>query len=213
MPQSRAHPRQETRLAAPRVKEDPVAAANWFRYTYLAHLSKPKSVRQLYRLVKRQQFCRIVEIGITDLKRSVSLVEVAQRFANGRTVLFTGIDWFEARGPEMSRLSLKEAYRALHGTGAKVRLAPGAPGSSIAAAANAHQNTDLILISSHVADSDLDSAWFYVPRMLHERSEVIRETISVTGDATYIRLSASEIAERAGQDAAATGRGARRRAA
>jgi hypothetical protein len=190
-----------------------VAAASWFRYTYLANFSKPKSARQLYRLVKRHQFCRIVEIGITDLERSVSLVEVAQRFANGRTVLFTGIDGFEARGPEMPRLSLKEAYRALHGTGAKVRLAPGTPGSSLAAAANAHQNTDLILISSHVADSDLDSAWFYVPRMLHDRSEVIRETISATGDATYTRLSASEIAERAGHDAAATGRGLRRRAA
>jgi hypothetical protein len=190
-----------------------VAAASWFRYTYLAHFSKPKSVRQLYRLVKRQQFCRIVEIGITDLNRSVWLVEVAQRFANGRTVLFTGIDWFEARSPDMSRISLKEAYRALHGTGAKVRLAPGAPGNSLAAAANAHQNTDLILISSHVSDSDLESAWFYVPRMLHDRSEVIRETTSASGEVAYARLTASEIAERAGHNALASGKSLRRRAA
>jgi hypothetical protein len=153
-----------------------------------------------------------VEIGIGDLQRSVSLVEVAQRYSNGRTVLFTGIDSFDARGQEMERLSLKEAYRALHATGAKVRLAPGAPGNSLAAAANAHQNTDLILISADVADSDLTSAWFYVPRMLHERSEVIRESRNAAGEPTFARITLSEIAERAGQDAAIAGRGRRRAA-
>jgi hypothetical protein len=190
-----------------------VASASWFRYTYLAHFSKPKSVRQLYRLVKRQQICRIVEIGISDLARSVSLVEVAQRYATGKTVLFTGIDLFEARTGEMPPLSLKEAYRALHATGAKVRLAPGAAGASIAAAANAHQNTDLILIAASVADSDLESAWFYLPRMLHARSEVIRETRGADGEPVFAPIAASEIAERAGKDAATAGRGPRRRAA
>lgn len=190
-----------------------MAAASWFRYTCLAHFSRPKSVRQLYRLVKSQQFCRIVEIGVSDLARSVALVEIAQRYSLGKTVLFTGIDWFEARTPNMSPLSLKEAYRALHATGAKVRLAPGAPGTSLAAAANAHQNTDLILISANVADSDLDSAWFYVPRMLYERSEVIRETRAASGEPEFARITASEIAERAGRDAATTARGPRRRAA
>ena len=188
-----------------------MAAASWFRYSYLAHFSRPKSVRQLYRLVKRQQFCRIVEIGISDLQRSVSLVEVAQRYAGGKTVLFTGIDWFEARAPELSPLTLKEAYRPLHATGAKVRLAPGSPGKSLAAAANAHQNTDLLLISASVPDSELTSAWFYVPRMLHVRSEVIREVCGPGGELAFERITASEVAERAGQGA--TTFGTRRRAA
>lgn len=190
-----------------------MAAASWFRYTYLAHFSRPKSVRQLYRLIKRQQFCRIVEIGISDLARSVAMVEVAQRHAPGKTVLFTGIDWFEARATEMPPLSLKEAYRALHATGAKVRLAPGAPGVSLAAAANAHQNTDLILISAHVPDHELETAWFYVPRMLHARSEVMRENLAANGEPTFARIPASEIAERAGNHAAVPARGPRRRAA
>lgn len=188
-----------------------MAAASWFRYSYLAHFSRPKSVRQLYRLVKRQQFCRIVEIGISDLQRSVSLVEVAQRYANGKTVLFTGIDWFESRAQELPPLTLKEAYRPLHATGAKVRLAPGAPGKSLAAAANAHQNTDLILISASVPDSELSSAWFYMPRMLHGRSEVIREVRGPADEPAYERITASEVAERAGLGAATSG--ARRRAA
>lgn len=190
-----------------------MAAASWFRYTYLAHFSRPKSVRQLYRLVKREQFCRIVEIGISDLARSVALVEVAQRYAGGKTVLFTGIDLFEARSAERTPLSLKTAYRALHATGAKVRLAPGVPGTSLAAAANAHQNTDLVLVSTSVPDSELEPAWFYVPRMLHARSEVFRETVGADEEPTFIRVAASEIAERAGKEAATPSRGPRRRAA
>jgi hypothetical protein len=63
-----------------------------------------------------------------------------------------------------------------------------------------------------VADSDLTSAWFYVPRMLHERSEVIRETRNAAGEPTFARITLSEIAERAGQDAAIAGRGRRRAA-
>jgi hypothetical protein len=69
------------------------------------------------------------------------------------------------------------------------------------------------LISGNVADSDLETAWFYVPRMLHERSEVIRETYAAEGEPTFARLTASEIAERAAQGAAAVGQATRRRAA
>jgi hypothetical protein len=83
----------------------------------------------------------------------------------------------------------------------------------LAAAANAHQNTDLILISASVEDRDLESAWFYMPRMLHERSEVLRESRDSNGQPTFSRVAASEVAERAGKDAATAGRGPRRRAA
>ena len=166
-----------------------MAAANWFRYSYLAHFSRPKSVRQLYRLVKRQRFCRIVEIGISDLARSVSLVEVAQRYAAGKTVLFTGIDWFEARAQEMPPLSLKEAYRALHATGAKVRLAPAAPGNVAGGRrerASKHRPHSDLRERGRTASSK--SAWFYVPRMLHERSEVIREVRAPGGEPTFARI-------------------------
>ncbi len=171
-----------------------MAAASWFRYLYLSRASRPKSVRQLYRLVKRQQVCRIVEVGIGDLHRSVSLVEVAQRYASGKKVVFTGIDWFEARAKELAPLSLKEAYRALRATGANVRLGPGVPATSLAAAANAHQNTDLILISASIADADLDAAWFYVPRMLYARSVVLRERSDSNGEPVFEQIASQQIA-------------------
>jgi hypothetical protein len=172
-----------------------VAAANWFRYAYLAHFSKPTTNRQLYRLVKRDQVCRIVEIGVSDLPRAIRLIEVAQRFAGDRKVWYTGIDWFEARQPQLAPLSLKESYRVLRATEANIRLVPGAPAASLAAAANAHQNTDLILIGPDVSESDLNGAWFYVPRMLNECSTVLKEHRAPGGQSTFAPLTRTQIAE------------------
>jgi hypothetical protein len=176
-----------------------VAAAHWFRYAYLAYVSRPKSVRQLYRLVKRHQVRRIVEIGVSDLTRSISLLEVAQRFAGDQKVTHSGLDWFDARPKHMPPLTLKESYRELHGTGASVRLVPGSPAASLAAVANSHQNSDLILISAAVSSDELQAAWFYVPRMLHPKSVILREQLSSSGELSYEWLSLSQIAEWAGR--------------
>jgi hypothetical protein len=181
------------------IEGEQVAAANWFRFAYLAYASRPKSVRQLFRLVKRHEIRRIVEVGLSDVKRSISLIEVAQRFAGDQKVSHSGLDWFDARPPQMSPLLLKDAYCALHTTGANVRLVPGAPAASLAAIANSHQNTDLILISSAVTNDELASAWFYVPRMLHNRSVVLREELSSTAEPSFEWLSLSQIAEWAGR--------------
>lgn len=178
-----------------------MAAANWFRYAYLAHCSRPKANRQLYRLVKRQQVCRIVEIGIGDLSRAVSLIQVAQRFAGEKKIWYTGIDGFEAREPDRSPLSLKEAYRILRATEANIRLVPGAPGRSLASAANAHQNTDLILIGPDVSESDLNGAWFYVPRMLHASSVILSERHDSDGLPSFSNVTRSQIAEWAAREA------------
>jgi hypothetical protein len=178
-----------------------VAAANWFRFARLAHWSRPKANRQLYRLVKRDQICRIVEVGISDLSRAVAMIEVAQRFAGDKKVWYTGIDLFEARQPGSTPLPMKETYRILRATQANVRLVPGAPASSLAAAANAHQNTDLILIGPDVTEADLNGAWFYVPRMLSETSTVLSERPTADGHSTFMPLTRTQIAEWACQRA------------
>ena len=78
-------------------KECVVAAANWFRYAYRAYFSQPRNVRQLYKLIKRNNVARIVEIGTSDVQRTVSLIEVAQRYAEGQKVFHTAVDGFDAR--------------------------------------------------------------------------------------------------------------------
>ncbi len=176
-----------------------MAAANWFRYAYLAYLSRPKSARQLYRLVKRQRIRRIVEVGVSDVAFTVSLIEVAQRFAGDQKVTYSGLDCFDARPNLASSLKLKDAYRTLHSTGASVRLVPGSPAASLVVVANAHQNTDLILIAADVTAEELQSAWFYVPRMLHHQSVILREQQSLGGERSFEWLSLSQVAEWAGR--------------
>ena len=177
-----------------------MAAAGWFRFAYLAHLSQPKSVRQLYRLVKRHRVCRIIDVGVSDVRRAIALIEVAQRYARERSVAYTGIDWFDARQQPLDPLSLKEAYRLLRPTGANVRLVPGEPGCALAAAANAHQNTDLIVISHAVADSELANAWFYVPRMLHQGTVLLREQRDAEGQPTFTPLTHAQVSAWADRD-------------
>ena len=74
-----------------------MAAASWLKYAYLAHFSKPRTERQLYRLVKVHKICRIVEVGIYSLERTTAMIAVAQRFAGTEQVTYTGLDWFDAR--------------------------------------------------------------------------------------------------------------------
>jgi hypothetical protein len=177
-----------------------VAAANWFRYTYLARFARPKGNRQLYRLAKRERIFRIVEIGISDLSRAVSLIQVAQRFAGEKKVWYTGLDLFEARPAGQEGLALKETYRVLRATDANVRLVPGMPNMSLASAANAHQNTDIILLGPGVREADLKGAWFYVPRMLHENSIVLSERHDADGQVSFQSITRTQIAELASHD-------------
>lgn len=178
-----------------------MAAASWIKYCYLAFVSQPKCDRELYRLVKARRVCRIVEVGISNIARTAILIEVAQRYAGDQKVCYAGLDWFDARSGELAPLSLKQAHYTLQATGAQARLVPGPPGGSLAAVANAHQNTDLLIISQAVADEDLSRAWFYVPRMLRDHSIVLREQVDAVGKLSFTRLSASELAERAGRAA------------
>lgn len=172
-----------------------MAAAHWLRYAHLAFLSRPKSVRQLYRLVKRHNIRRFVEVGISDIARSAALIEVAQRYAAGNSVHHTGLDWFDARPQHSVPLALKQSHCLLRTTGGQIRLVPGEPARSLATVANAHQNTDLILISAAVADDDLVASWFFVPRMLHSQSLILRERQTANGEPSFDWLSHSQVAE------------------
>ncbi len=177
-----------------------MAAANWIRYAYLAHFARPRGNRQLYRLVKRHKLSRIVEIGISNLARAESLIQVAQRYAGDKKVWYTGLDMFEARAQGRAPLALKETYRILRATEANVRLVPGVPRMSLSAAANAHQNTDLILIGPDVSENELQGAWFYVPRMLHANSIILSERHDADGQISFHNVTRTQIAEWATRD-------------
>lgn len=177
-----------------------MAAANWFRYAYLAHFASPKANRQLFRLIKRGKACRIVEIGMGDLARAEALIQVAQRFAGDKKVWYTGFDMFEARPSGQTPIGLKDAYCRLRATDANIRLVPGVPRMSLPSAANAHQNTDLVILGSAFSNVDIQGGWYYVPRMLHEHSVILSEDRAADGQVSFATISRSQIAERAARD-------------
>ncbi|REJ64462.1 MAG: hypothetical protein DWQ31_21265 [Planctomycetota bacterium] len=155
------------------------------KYCYLAYLAKPVAERSLYRLVRRHRVRRIVELGVGDTSRAQRLIQVAGRYHEPQDVAYAGIDLFEARPNEQAPLSLKSAYRQMTPLGARLQLIPGDPYSALARAANSLTKTDLLLVA---ADQDLESlrhAWFYVPRMLHENSQVLAEKVTADDEGEH----------------------------
>jgi len=158
-----------------------LSGCSLLRYLYLAYLSQPASERQLYRGLRTWRSRSIVEIGMTSVARTGRLLEVAQRYASEKPVRYTGIDLFEARPESQPRFSLKAAHQQLQIPGVRVQLAPGDPLSALQRLANTLVGTDLLLIGAGVDAGSLQSAWFFVPRMLHERSRVLVEEQAASG--------------------------------
>jgi hypothetical protein len=133
----------------------------------LAYLSQPSSDRLLYRAIRKRKPRRIMEIGIGDLRRGVRMIRLAQRYHPGGEVRYIGVDLFEAR-PEsgMAGMSMKNAYRLLRATGAKIHLIPGNAIQALVRTANALPGNEMLLVASDHASELLSAAWLYVPRML-----------------------------------------------
>jgi len=155
-----------------------MAAAGAIRYAYLAFLSKPREDRRLYRLARQRQITKIVELGIGSIERTLRLISVCQRYSPDATIAYTGLDSFDERASTAEPLSLIDAHRQLKAAGAATRLMPGGPTAALPAVANSLLGSDLLLISPDADHESLDDVlgggWFYVPRILHENSLVLR---------------------------------------
>ncbi|TWT87563.1 hypothetical protein Mal64_31050 [Pseudobythopirellula maris] len=153
------------------------------RYARLAYFSKAPAERQLFRLIKQRSVRRFVEVGVGSLERSAKLLEFAASIAAEGEITYAGFDWFDERDTSLERLRLIDAHRQLRDTGASVRLTPGGPTAGLAALSNSLQDSDLILLSRHASDELLSSAWFFLPRMCHPGTIVLREPANAEGDA------------------------------
>jgi hypothetical protein len=170
-------------------------AAGLIRYAYLAYLAKPVADRALYRLLRTEKARRIVELGIGPLSRVANLIAVAQRYSPQAEIHYSALDCFDLRPHDMPRLKLIDAHRQLKSSGAKIRLLPGEPGQTLRNVANSLLKSDLILIGPSVSDAALEPAWFYLPRMCHPKTTVLRG-IAAAGEVGYRTVSFAEIAER-----------------
>ena len=177
----------------------PVPAAGFLKSTYLRYFAKPVHDRRLFSLIHRHQIDSIVELGVGTGVRAVRMIELAQRHA--AEVRYAGIDLFEARPDAEQGMSLKQAYKTLRATGAKVQLVPGDPFSSLARAANSLMGTQLLLISADQDEQSLERAWFYIPRILAPQPLVLIERKGVDqAKPKYEQLTPAEIDALAGSN-------------
>lgn len=172
-----------------------MAAASRWKCLFWAWFSRPRGDRALYRLIRRRRPRAIVEIGLRDGRRARRMIEMAQAYAAGATVSYAGVDSFELRPAGEAPLPLKQIFRQLKCTGARLRLLPGDPFAALARSANELTGTDLIVISRDQDPQSLARAWFYIPRMLHPGSEVYIEQADEKGAISMQRMAVSEIEE------------------
>lgn len=183
-----------------------MSQTSFLKIAYLTLLSKPSHERTLYQTIRRNAPLSIVELGVGTGVRSSRMIATAQRYQVHDSIRFTGIDLFEARPEPSTGLPLKEAHRQLKATGANVRVIPGDPLSALARSANGLQSTDLLVISADQDERSLTNAWFYIPRMLHDKSVVLIE--EATPSASRFRSLDLQQVEKLAADTASTRRAA-----
>ena len=161
---------------------------------YLTHLVKPAADRLVYRAILHEKIGCIVELGLGDGSRALRMIDAAARHNERQNIHYIGIDSFEDRepadGPGLMQIA---AYRSQKQSGAKIKLVPGNPCEALARAANTLTNIDLLLISTPLDAERLERMWFFVPRMLHERSLVLLETSAAGGEKSFRRIEPREI--------------------
>ncbi len=166
------------------------------RLYHLSYFSKPAADRPIYRAIRRLRARKIVELGIGDGRRALRMIAAARLASPGRIVQYVGLDQFEDSAEATAgRLTLKEAHRMFAGAGCLVRLVPGEPAHSLVRVANSLGKVDLLLLSGGLGSASYGRFWFFVPRMLHQRSVVFVERDQSAARAGLEIISQQAIAE------------------
>lgn len=172
-----------------------MAAASFLKACYFSHFSKPACDRILYRIIRKRKVRRILELGVGDGRRAMRMIEMAERGSSGGRATYVGIDLFESRTPaDGPGLTLKEAHCLLGATEGRIRLIPGDPGTALARTANELKKIDLVVISESADETSMQRAWFYLPRVMHPDTCVIRREVEPEVGTTLRVLPPAEIA-------------------
>ena len=154
------------------------------RLLHLFHFSKPSGDRPLYRAIYRHCAQKIVELNVGDGRRAQRMIEVAHRRASAPgNVHYVGLDPFEGRSEaSVPSRSLKEVHQLLRGTGARVQLVPGNLSDTLIRLANSLGKVDVLIVPAELDSPASARLWFFVPRMLHQQSQVFVEQVSKKGE-------------------------------
>ncbi len=159
-----------------------------------SHFSKPSESRQLHRDIRQFNIRKIVELGIDDGSRAMTLIEAASQNSTSSDVHYVGMDPFEGRSESDGQpIHLKDVHQRLRATGARVQLVPGNPADSLIRLANSLGKIDLLIVPEALESPANARMWFFVPRMLHDNSQVYVERCNSEGQRTFCRKARSEI--------------------
>ena len=170
-----------------------MSAGALIRSTWLLYFSQPANDRALYKAIKGRAIRSIVEFGVGDGQRTTRMLEVLSWQPGNLPLRYAGIDLFEARPAGQAGLTLKQAFATIRAPEVKVRLVPGAPYDALIRCANTLTETDLIIISADQQPADLERAWRFVPRMLHDQSLILREQPAGAGKTVFQVLPVVEV--------------------
>ncbi len=95
-----------------------MSAASGLKALWLSWFSKPSADRFVYRAIRKRRPRQILLLGLDNIPRALRIISLAQRYHAIDQIHFAGIDQFEARPKDQSRLSLKQAHRLLRPSGA-----------------------------------------------------------------------------------------------
>jgi hypothetical protein len=164
------------------------------RLLYLCYFSKPIADRPVYRAIRRRRARKIVELGVGDGHRALRLIEVARRASSSADILYVGMDLFEGRsqsgGPGVA---LREVHQLLRTAGVRVQLVPGNPAEGLIRLANSLGKVDVLIVPAELDSPSFARMWFFVPRMLHERSQVFVQRLLGDGQPAFSTKPPDEI--------------------
>jgi hypothetical protein len=154
------------------------------RLLHSCYLSKPHADRPVYQAIRRCRARKIVELGVATGQRALRMIQVAKLASPGHEIHYVGVDPFEGRSEaDGPGLTLKAAHQLLRCDGVRVQLVPGNPADALVHVANSLGKIDLLIVPAELDSASFARAWFFVPRMLHERSLVFVEPTSENGQA------------------------------
>jgi hypothetical protein len=154
------------------------------RLIYSCYFSKPQSNRPVCQAIRRSHALKIVELGVATGQRALRMIEVAKLASPGQDIHYVGVDQFEGRSEsDGPGLTLKAAHQLLRRDGVRVQLVPGNPAETLTRVANSLGKVDLLIVPEALDSPSFTRVWFFVPRMLHERSLVFVERTLENGEA------------------------------
>ncbi|MGL4514521.1 MAG: hypothetical protein ACRCT8_15640 [Lacipirellulaceae bacterium] len=170
------------------------------RFAKRAFGAKPTVVEpHLVRIVREHRITSIVELGIESIAETQAMLAAAVEAAQGERVCYTGLDWFDLRPEGLEALSLIATHRALAGSGAAIRLAPGGPTDGLRSEANGLAGTGLILLSRHADESAMAPVWYLTPRMCSPQTVVLERVVDGEGGSPrWLPLPLDEVRRRGG---------------